>query len=299
MIPNGILNINKPPNISSFAVVKKIRKVSGFRKVGHAGTLDPIATGVLVILLGEATKIVPYLINADKEYIAIAALGKTTDTLDRTGKILTANNVEDISDEKLAEVLKKNRGEIEHIPPMYSALHYKGERLYNLARQQKEIVLPARKVNIKKLVLLERDSQRMKFHIECSKGTYIRTLCHNIGNDLGCGAYLEELTRIRSGDFRLENSIELAKFNQPENILENLISIDKALPELQTITIKPEKEILVKHGVPLNQSSVEENIDNINCDIMVKIFSFTKVLLALGQKDVYNKKILIKRVFNI
>ncbi|MBI5206765.1 MAG: tRNA pseudouridine(55) synthase TruB, partial [Candidatus Firestonebacteria bacterium] len=139
MLINGILAVNKPQGVSSFDVVKKIRKIT-CNKVGHTGTLDPIATGLLIVCIGEATKIVPYILDSDKEYIATMCLGKTTDTQDRTGELLTSVNVESIPAEELEKTLDKFRGEIEQITPMYSAVHYKGERLYNLARRQKEAV---------------------------------------------------------------------------------------------------------------------------------------------------------------
>ncbi|MBI4651477.1 tRNA pseudouridine(55) synthase TruB [Candidatus Desantisbacteria bacterium] len=299
MIINGILNINKPKDISSFDVIRKIKKITGLSKVGHAGTLDPIATGVLLVCIGEATKVVQYLMDADKEYMALAVLGKTTDTQDYTGKVLTSGKVETVSDENIENILNEYRGEIKQIPPMYSALHYKGERLYNLARKDIEVAREARNIKIKNLTLIERDLVKIKFLVECSKGTYIRTLCNDIGTRIGCGAYLEELIRTRSGNYKLEDSIELSEIKKAEDVAKFIVPINEALCHFENITVKEGKEVFVKHGTPINQSYVEENISALGNNTFIKIFSSNKELLAIGEKNIYNQDILIRRGFNM
>ncbi len=211
---DGILNINKPKAITSHDVVDQVRKVFRFKKVGHAGTLDPDATGVLVVCLGKATKTVKFLINDDKEYEAIMVLGISTDSQDASGRVLEKVNELKVSEAKVREVMEKFQGEIEQIPPMVSAVHYQGKRLYQLARQGKVVKRAPRKVKIFSLKILEIELPRVKFHVVCSKGTYIRTLCADIGEALSCGAHQMELIRIRSGSFHIRDSITLEELRE-------------------------------------------------------------------------------------
>ncbi|MBI5418152.1 tRNA pseudouridine(55) synthase TruB [Candidatus Poribacteria bacterium] len=295
---NGILNINKKEGTSSFNEINKIKKTICASKVGHTGTLDPFACGVLVVCLGEATKIIPYIMDADKEYIATMHLGKTTDTQDRTGKFLTTSPINPITDNELEKILNKYRGEIEQIPPMYSAIHYKGVRLYKLARKQQEVIRSSRKILIKKLSVLERSIDKIKIVVECSKGTYIRTICHDIGIDMGCGAYLEELTRTRNGNYKLENAIEANKITNADEASKYLTPIEQALSHFAAATIKEDSEIFVKNGKPISQINIKENINEFQDKSMLKIISTNKKLLAIGEKNEVEKKILIKRRFN-
>lgn len=219
---DGILNINKPKGITSHDVVEQVRKIFRFKKIGHAGTLDPDATGVLVLCLGKATKSVRFLINDDKEYEAIMVLGISTDSQDASGRVLKRADNLKVSETDIYEVMEKFRGEIEQIPPMFSAVHYRGKRLYQLARQGKVVKRIPRPVKIFSLKVIKIELPRIKFNVVCSKGTYIRTLCADIGEALGCGAHQEELIRIRSGTFHIRDSLtleELRKSAHPESFL--------------------------------------------------------------------------------
>ena len=219
---DGILNINKPRGITSHDVVIQVRKIFPFKKVGHAGTLDPDATGVLVVCLGKATKAVRFLINDDKEYEAVMILGISTDSQDASGKVLKRVDEVKVSETDVREVMERFRGDIEQIPPMVSAIHYKGKRLYQLARQGKVVERAPRKVKVFSLEILKMELPQIKFGVVCSKGTYIRTLCADIGEALGCGAHQAELTRIRSGAFHIRDSLtleELRKTPHPESLL--------------------------------------------------------------------------------
>lgn len=209
---NGIIIIDKPQNYTSFDVVAVMKKLLGEKKVGHTGTLDPMATGVLPILLGRATKLQAFLPVTEKEYIAKVKLGVTTDTLDITGKIISSVATY-IKKEEFQTALKGFIGEIEQLPPMYSAVQKNGVRLYTLARKGIEVERPSRKVVISRLDLLRFNEalQEAELLINCSKGTYIRTLCDDIGQKLGCGAVLTELQRTKACGFSLNDSISLDK----------------------------------------------------------------------------------------
>jgi len=202
----GLLLVDKPKGITSHDVVDFIRKRFKINKVGHCGTLDPIATGLLVILLGRATKSASRYLNDDKRYLCTMKLGIVTDTQDAEGKIITNSVVENITAKQIREVAKSFKGEIEQIPPMVSAKHYKGVRLYKLARKGLEVKRFPKKICIYNITVLSIKIPYVEFIMESSKGTYIRTLCHDIGEKLGCGAHMRALRRLASGNFKVENA---------------------------------------------------------------------------------------------
>jgi len=205
---DGFLNVDKPKGMTSHDVVDEIRKLVGREKAGHTGTLDPEATGVLSIAIGKATKVIQFLKDG-KEYRATMRLGITTDTQDITGKVIAKSEVVNIAEEKIRKVFKNFLGKIEQIPPMVSAVKVKGERLYKLAREGKEVERSKRTVEIYRLDLLNYEPPDITLEVSCSKGTYIRTLCHDVGKILGCGACLKSLRRTRSGIFTLKKSRSL------------------------------------------------------------------------------------------
>ena len=212
---SGFIIINKPVGPTSHDVVNQMRKITGIKKIGHAGTLDPFASGVLILAIGrDATKQIDKIVQTEKEYLADLCLGATTDTYDRTGKIREEKRVEKIEEEKIQEVLKTFRGEQEQIPPMFSAKKIQGQKLYKLARQGQEIKRDPVKINISEIKLVKYNFPRLKIKVRCSKGTYIRSLAYDIGQALGCGAYLEELQRTAVGDYTLEKSLSLDKINK-------------------------------------------------------------------------------------
>lgn len=206
---DGILIVDKPKGITSHDVVSFVRRRFGLKKVGHAGTLDPIATGVLVMLLGELTKSSILFINDDKEYEAGLILGAASDTGDALGNITTLNKNVNFTAAEIENVFKNFLGDIGQVPPMYSALKYKGKKLYELARKGLTVERQPRKICIKSLDILKISIPEIVFRITCSKGTYVRQLCIDIGEKLGCGAYMNRLRRIRSGRFGIDNAIGL------------------------------------------------------------------------------------------
>lgn len=224
---DGIIIVDKPQDWTSFDVCAKIRNLSKTQKVGHSGTLDPMATGLLILFLGSATKSIDKFLNGDKGYEAEMTLGVTTDTLDATGKILTLIPSESaLADEdRVREIFKKYVGEIEQIPPMYSAKKVKGKKLYELARKGIEIEREAKKITIYELKLHELLGSKCKFYVHCSKGTYVRQLVSDMGDDLGCGAHLSALRRVYSKPFHIAEAltidtlVNLAKIGKLDSVV--------------------------------------------------------------------------------
>lgn len=216
--PSGILNIDKPIEQSSHDVVERVRALTGVRRVGHAGTLDPLATGVLVICVGRtATRVAEYLTDAVKSYRTEVQLGVVTDTFDAEGEVVSRSPV-DVDQKDLETALEQFRGTIEQVPPMYSAVKHRGKPLYRLARQGIEVEREARRVDIQRLELVAWEPQgrrgRCALEIDCSAGTYVRVLVHDLGQKLGCGAYVTGLTRLASGGFRLEDAVTVERLAQ-------------------------------------------------------------------------------------
>jgi len=216
-MPDGILNLNKPCGPTSHDVVDRVRALTGIRRVGHAGTLDPLATGVLLVCIGRATRVTEYLMAGQKTYRARARLGITTDTYDAEGRVVAEAPVE-VRRAQVEGSLARFRGTITQVPPAYSALKHKGTPLHRLARRGAEVkrlsLLKARQVEIYRLELTAWEPPECALEVACSPGTYVRTLAHDLGQILGCGAHLTGLTRLASGDFRLEDTVTLEEFAQ-------------------------------------------------------------------------------------
>jgi tRNA pseudouridine55 synthase len=210
---SGILLIDKPEGVTSFEVVRLVRRRLALRKIGHLGTLDPFATGLLPLCLKEATKLVPYLMPGPKTYRAVVRLGVATDTQDWTGKVVAECQALPAPAE-VRRVAAGFEGEIEQVPPMYSALHYQGRRLYQLARRGEVVALPPRKVVVHRLGVEEIDLPRVTLTVTCSQGTYVRTLAHDLGAALGCGGHLAALRRLQVGAFRVEDALALDALNE-------------------------------------------------------------------------------------
>ena len=206
---NGVLVLDKPPNMSSAAAVEHVKRALGAARAGHGGTLDPIATGVLAICLGEATKLAPYLLADDKAYEADALLGTATDTLDRTGVVTATRPYDHVTRDMIDRAIAGRRGEQQQVPPMYSAIKRGGIPLYKHARRGVEIEREPRPIRVDRLDLVELALPRLRLAIACSKGTYVRSLVADLGDDLGCGAHLAELRRTRSGRFAIEDAQRL------------------------------------------------------------------------------------------
>ncbi len=207
----GILNVNKPRGMTSFAVVSLVRRLTGIRKVGHAGTLDPIADGVLPICLGPATRIVDYIVAQPKLYRAAVRLGVATDTYDSEGEVVATGDPSGVSRDDVEQALSGFVGEIQQMPPMYSALKYRGQPLYRYARAGKTVPRKERTVRIYRLQLLKFDSPVVEIELEVGKGAYVRSIAHDMGEQLGCHAHMEQLTRVRSGPFTVDSAVQLGE----------------------------------------------------------------------------------------
>lgn len=215
----GILIIDKPIGITSHDVVDVVRRKLGVRRVGHAGTLDPIATGLLIVLVGRVTKSFNKFVNFDKEYTATLTLGTVTNTGDALGKIIKSAPFEKVSNDKIEEAFKKFIGDVEQIPPMVSALKYKGTRLYNLAKAGINVPRKSRRIKIYSLEIQRIDLPNVDFFVRCSKGTYIRKLGEDIGELIGCGAHISKIRRVAIGPFKIEEAVKLEDVN--EGLLRN------------------------------------------------------------------------------
>ena len=248
---DGVIIINKQKNFTSHDVVNVIRKKLNIKKVEHTGTLDPNATGVLPILVGKATKISKYLIAHDKTYIATIKLGEKTDTGDNEGQVIEEKLVPtDLKKEDINNVLQSFLGKQKQVPPMYSAIKINGKKLYEYAREGKEVKLEAREIEIYKIQLLEYKNSKIKFEVECSKGTYIRTLCEDIAKKLGTVGYMEELQRTKVNNFKIGDSVLLDDITL-ENVEENLIKIEEVFKEKDKIELDNKKLELFLNGVKL------------------------------------------------
>lgn len=237
---NGVINLFKPRGMTSHDAVRILRKILNTSKIGHIGTLDPLASGVLPLCIGKATRIVEYLGDLDKEYIAELSLGIRTDTQDVEGKVIASSDKK--VDEKLIySVMEKYKGDLSQIPPMYSALKYKGKKLYELAREGKIIERQARNIKIYDQEILDiQDGKSIVFYVRCSKGTYIRTLCDDIGMDLGTYGYMSYLIRTGVGNFKINDSysIEYIRKIGMDNIEKILIPMDQALGHLDELIVE-------------------------------------------------------------
>lgn len=224
---HGVLNLNKPPKLTSRQAVDRVKRILDVKKAGHGGTLDPDATGVLLICLGDGTKLFEALQAGTKEYEGTLILGVTTDTLDANGQIIKTTETSHITPNQIRSVCQQFGGEIEQTPPMFSAVKHKGKPLYTLARQGIEVKRPSRRVFIESIELLSLKIPEVRFRVICSKGTYIRALAADIGTALGCGAHLSELTRTRSGVFKIEGAHTLDSLKStPECACQAVTPID-------------------------------------------------------------------------
>jgi len=232
---SGILIVDKSAGISSAKVVARVKKLLKARKAGHTGTLDPLATGVLVCCINRATKLSRFFLHGEKKYEAILHLGIETDTQDSTGKVTSTYNNIEFSEKTIRSVFKQFEGTITQLPPVYSALKYKGIPLYKHARKNKPVQKPARRVSILSLEILEVDLPTIRFEVSCSAGTYIRTLCADIGEALGCGGHLKELRRTESSGFTIKDAATLEALEKSalsEDLSDRIISMSNALKDM-------------------------------------------------------------------
>ena len=250
---NGILIINKPLCYTSHDVVNVLRKKLNLKQIGHTGTLDPNATGVLPILVGQATKISKYLVEHNKTYIAELKLGEKSSTGDLEGEILETKNIPELKVDEIQEVLKNFIGKQEQIPPIYSAIKVNGKKAYEYARNNQEIQLKPREIEIIDIELIKFESNVVKYKVNCSKGTYIRTLCEQIAEKLGTVGLMQSLCRTKVNEFSVEDAIDLDKIKQEDNknIINKLISIEEMFKNKNTINLDNRKTELFLNGVKL------------------------------------------------
>ena len=288
MIPSstdGILVLDKPAGISSMEAVRRIKRASGVKRVGHGGTLDPMATGVIPICLGRATRLMEYMLDSSKEYLGEVCLGVSTDSYDADGEITAQSDPSGVTRADVEKVLKSFEGRIEQVPPMFSALKRRGKRLYELARQGIEVEREPRPMFVHSIRLSDWDPPVATVHIECSRGFYMRSLAHDIGVLLGCGAHLQSLARLRTGRFRISDavSIETARRGFEDGSWPEMVfSPDSALGDLRALIVGEAERNHVQNGRPV---SLAERGCDLRPDERFRAYSLDGEFLAVMRFD--------------
>lgn len=283
---NGIIIINKPAGLTSQQVVSKVKRELNIKKAGHTGTLDPLATGVLPILIGDATKISKYLIEHDKTYIATLKLGEQRETGDLEGEVIATSDKKIISKSEVKEVLKSFLGKQTQIPPKYSAIKIDGKKLYEYARNGEDVEIPSREIEIYKIDLINFDieNQEIKFEVSCSKGTYIRTLCEDIALKLGTVGFMKELKRTKAGIFDIKDSVT---FEDLENKNFKIIEVQEVFKDFENIILNERKLELFLNGVKLTFDKI---------DGVYNIYSESQEYIGLGviKENLLKRDIVLK-----
>lgn len=248
---NGIVIVDKPQGWTSQDVTARLRRVYATRRIGHGGTLDPMATGVLPVFVGRATRGVEFFEHAEKTYETVLLLGRTTDTQDVTGTVLAEKAVH-LFPADIEKVLPRFRGDILQVPPMYSALKVNGKKLYELARKGQEVERQPRPITVFELTNLGFDGTRLSLRVKCSKGTYIRTLCQDIGEALGCGGCMEALRRVRAGEYGIEDAVPLEQLLESETPERYLRGLDTMFAHCPVVTLTPNQEKRCRNGNPFS-----------------------------------------------
>lgn len=283
---SGILIVDKPQGLSSAQLTGRIKRISGIDKIGHSGTLDPMATGVMICGVNQATRIFPFFLDRPKKYAAVLRLGVETDTLDATGKIVATQPFDKVSEAAVRDACRRFEGEINQIPPAYSALKHKGKPLYKYARQGAPVEKPARKVFISGIDIRTIHFPEVQIEVECSSGTYIRTLCADIGRALGCGAHLSALTRTECGGYSIRDALSLediASQRSLETLAGKLISMSDALPKIPLVVAGEGLVEKIKHGKPLSAADVMP-VGDVGFPLL-KLIDGNNRLLAVVRRD--------------
>ena len=270
---NGLILLDKPKGFTSFKAAAAIRRIFGEKRVGHTGTLDPMATGVLPILIGRSTRLCSYVLEADKRYTATVRLGVTTDSLDITGEVISEREV-NVSDEALKTALESFIGTYDQIPPMFSAIKKDGVRLYDLARKGEEVERTPRSVTIKELNFVQRNGDEFVIDVLCSKGTYIRSLADDIGKFLGCGACLTALRRTKTAQFRIEQCVTLEELEKDP--LKYLLSPDLAVEYLKSVNYSEPQGVRFKNGAEIDANRV--NLPEVSDQELLRVYSGERFL---------------------
>lgn len=279
---NGILNIYKEAGYTSHDVVARLRGILKQKKIGHTGTLDPDAVGVLPVCLGKGTKLCNMLTDESKTYVAVLHLGIVTDTQDMSGTVLNQHPVL-VSEAKVRDCIQSFEGEFMQIPPMYSALKVNGKKLYELAREGKEIERKARKVHFYEIHICEVEVPRVKIQVTCSKGTYIRTLCHDIGEKLGCGGCMESLVRTKVGQFTMEQSKkldEIEKIVQDGAFVSILHTVESMFRQYPAVIMKPDSDKRIYNGNVFGTEHLQ-NGEGTNVSDCVRVFDSKKEFVGI------------------
>lgn len=288
-----LISINKPKGITSHDAVTKVKKMLKVKKAGHTGTLDPLATGLLIVCVNRATRLASYFSDLDKEYKAVMKLGETTDTQDACGKVIEQKEVINIDNSLIEDTMKSFEGTILQQPPMFSALKHKGKSLHKYAREGIEIERKPREINILRIDILDISLPYVTFKALCSKGTYIRTLCHDAGQKLGTGAHLFELERTAVGPFRIEDSLtleELKSVSEGEKADKGFYTMDEAMSWLPEFKINESMLKSVLHGNPVKLDNMKP-VDEIKTAAGIKIKSPDGALLAIGSYSAVTNEI--------
>lgn len=292
---HGVINIHKEKGYTSHDVVAKLRGIVGQKKIGHTGTLDPDATGVLPVCLGKATRLCDMLTDKNKTYETVMLLGRVTDTQDVSGTVLSETPTDILSEESVQAAILSFVGDYMQIPPMYSALKVNGKKLYELAREGVEVERKARPVTILDIQIKEINLPRVRMEVFCSKGTYIRTLCHDIGEKLGCGACMEELIRTRVSRFKLDDSLTLSQVQELKeagDLEKILVPIDEMFSDYEAITLKEEFMSFVYNGNTFLPKHIKQYIELVDGK-MVRVYDDKGKFIAIYKfiKDKYIFKI--------
>lgn len=300
---SGLIVIDKPKGYTSFDVVAVMRKITKQKKMGHTGTLDPLATGVLPMLLGSATKAQDLIPNSDKEYVADFVLGIKTDTQDISGTVVEKKRVS-VDLKELKRAINSFQGNINQVPPMYSALKKDGKRLYDLARSGITVEREARKINIYNIELLSFEEENVKatMKVSCSKGTYIRTLCNDIGEKLGCGATLTELRRTKACGFNLDNSISLTEVEKlafEDQLDKKIIGVDKLFEAYERVNISYEQSQIFNNGgrLLLERTNLNTKLDFLSDGQFIRVYSNDNIFLGLAFVCLKEKSLRVKKRF--
>ena len=279
---NGVLNIFKNKGMTSFDVVSRVRKIAGEKKVGHTGTLDPEAEGVLPVCIGKATNIIDYIMDSEKGYSVKFKLGIKTTTYDLEGEVLEERDTSSLTEKEVEEAINSFKGEYSQVPPMFSALKKNGVRLYDLARKGIEVEREGRNIKIYNIENINIELPYVSMDVTCSKGTYIRSLCYDIGEKLNVFATMTELKRFKTSFFSEYDSINIDDLNK-ENIKEHLISIEEALKNYPEIYLAKGYDKLIINGVRVADKRFTKNI--VENDILYKVYDENKKFLGLGRKN--------------
>ena len=278
---SGILLLDKPVGITSNLALQKVKRLFDANKAGHTGNLDPMASGLLPICLGEATKVSGFLLDSDKTYLGTIRLGERTNTADAEGEVIDTRPVENIDEARVRDVLANFIGEQEQVPPMYSAIKQNGQPLYKLAREGIEVERKARKISIFNIDLLRLSANELEIGVHCSKGTYIRTLAEDIGEALGCGAHLSALRRTQSGPFDMQHVVTLAELEQLAE--KGATELDKLLLPMESALVDWPQVSLTEHMAYYLRQGQAVQVPQAPADGWVKIFAEDQQFLGIGQ----------------